>query len=89
MDKFEEKFTDLDVQTAYMEDTISNTTAVSMPQDQVDDLMQRVAEESNVELQQEMGSRETDRVADLSPGETIREEDSTLAERLRALRPAT
>ncbi|KLO19876.1 hypothetical protein SCHPADRAFT_864504 [Schizopora paradoxa] len=89
MDKFEEKFTDLDVQTAYMEDTISSTTAVSMPQDQVDDLMLRVADEANIELQQEMNKESANKVADLSPGEALREEDSTLAERLRALRPAT
>ena len=36
MDKFESQFSDLDVQTSYMEETMSNTTAVSMPQDEVD-----------------------------------------------------
>ena len=42
MDKFEQQFTDLDVQTGYMEDTMQDSTAVSTPQDQVDILMQRV-----------------------------------------------
>lgn len=42
MDKFEQQFADLDVQTGYMEDTMRDTTAVSMPQDQVDLLMQKV-----------------------------------------------
>lgn len=42
MDKFEQQFADLDVQTGYMEDTMHDSTAVSTPQDQVDLLMQRV-----------------------------------------------
>lgn len=42
MDKFEQQFTDLDVQTGYMEETMNDTTAVSTPQDQVDLLMQKV-----------------------------------------------
>ena len=90
MDKFESQFTDLDVQTSYMEDTMSSTTAVSTPQDQVDLLMQQMADEAKIELQHEMGSKDLEgKVADLSPREKIGEEDSSLAERLRALRPAT
>ncbi|KAI5119504.1 hypothetical protein M0805_002440 [Coniferiporia weirii] len=90
MDKFESQFSDLDVQTSYMEDTISSTTAVSTPQDEVDLLMQRVAEEANIELQHEMGSKSLEgTVAELPNNERVREEDSNLAERLRALRPAT
>ena len=42
MDRFETQFTDLDVQTGYMEDTMNNSTASTTPQDQVDLLMQRV-----------------------------------------------
>jgi charged multivesicular body protein 1 len=45
MDKFESQFADLDVQTSYMEDTMQNTTAVSTPQDQIDELMKQTAEE--------------------------------------------
>lgn len=90
MDKFESQFSDLDVQTSYMEDTMSSTTAVSMPTDQVDSLLQQVAEENNIELQHEMGDKGLEgKVADLTPGEKLREEDSKLAERLRALRPAS
>ena len=90
MDKFESQFSDLDVQTSYMEDTMSSTTAVSMPTDQVDMLLQQVAEEANIELQHEMGDKALEgKVADLTPGEKLKEEDAKLAERLRALRPAT
>lgn len=45
MDRFESQFSDLDVQTSYMEDTMQSTTAVSTPQDQVDDLLRQTAEE--------------------------------------------
>jgi charged multivesicular body protein 1 len=89
MDKFESQFADLDVQTSYMEDAMGSTTAVSTPQDQVDTLMRQTAEEANIELQQDLAAKE---VPDISPPErapAIGEEDSSLADRLRALRPAT
>jgi len=89
MDKFEAQFSDLDVQTSYMEDAMSSTTAVSTPQDQIDQLMRQAAEEANIELQHDLADKDLDVVADLGPREKIREEDANLAERLRALRPAT
>lgn len=88
MDKFEAQFSDLDVQTSYMEDTISNTTAVTMPQDQVDLLMQQMADETKVELQQNLGESEIP-TQELNSKEAVSQEDDRLAERLRALRPAT
>jgi len=91
MDKFESQFSDLDVQTSYMEDAMGSTTAVSTPQDQVDGLMKQMAEEANIELQHDLAATEVP--AELSsPPErapAIGEEDSKLADRLRALRPAT
>jgi charged multivesicular body protein 1 len=89
MDKFEAQFSDLDVQTSYMEDAMGSTTAVSTPQDQVDSLMRQMAEEANIELQQDLAAKE---VPDLAPPQrapAIGEEDGNLADRLRALRPAT
>ncbi|KAF8592647.1 hypothetical protein K439DRAFT_1625982 [Ramaria rubella] len=88
MDKFESQFADLDVQTSYMEDTMSSTNAVSTPQDQIDSLMNQMAEEANIEVQQDLGARDLNKVADL-PKERVGEEDKQLADRLRALRPAT
>ena len=90
MDKFESQFTDLDVQTSYMEDTMSSTTAVSTPQDEVDALMKQTAEEANIELQHDLASKDLESVPDLAAKEpvTIGEEDDKLAARLRALRPA-
>ena len=89
MDKFESQFSDLDVQTSYMEETMSNTTAVSTPQDEVDALMKPTAEEANIELQHDLASKDLASVPDLTPKEKIGEEDDLLAARLRALRPAT
>ncbi|KAI0774450.1 vacuolar assembly protein DID2 [Fomes fomentarius] len=87
MDKFESQFSDLDVQTSYMEETMSNTTAVSTPQDEVDALLKQTAEEANIELQHDLASREAPVIE--VPKEKIGEEDDKLAARLRALRPAT
>ena len=89
MDKFEGQFADLDVQTSYMEDAMSNTTAVSMPQDEVDALLKQTAEEANIELQHDLAARDVSQVPDVAPKEAVGEEDDRLAARLRALRPAT
>jgi charged multivesicular body protein 1 len=90
MDKFETQFSDLDVQTSYMEDAMSSTTAVSTPQDQIDHLMRQTAEEANIELQHDLAAKDLSGVVpDLTKSETIGEEDNKLVERLRALRPST
>ena len=91
MDKFESQFSDLDVQTSYMEDAMGSTTAVSTPQDQVDALMRQTAEEANIELQHDLA---TNQVPDViaAPERTsavVAEEDGSLADRLRSLRPAS
>ncbi|KAG6821533.1 hypothetical protein H0H93_000042 [Arthromyces matolae] len=91
MDKFEAQFADLDVQTSYMEDAMSSTTATATPQDQVDLLLRQTAEEANIELQHDLAAKDTNLVDNLTSQEktTVGEEDNRLAERLRALRPAT
>ena len=90
MDKFETQFSDLDVQTSYMEDSISTTTAVSTPQDQIDLLMQQMADEAKIELQHGLGETElAGKVADLNSKDKVVQEDDLLTERLRALRPAS
>ncbi|TEB30083.1 vacuolar assembly protein DID2 [Coprinellus micaceus] len=88
MDKFESQFTDLDVQTGYMEDAMSATTAISTPQDQIDLLLKQTAEEANIELAQDLNTDKLN-VAEVTPPVTLKDEDDKLAERLRALRPAT
>ena len=46
MDKFERQFEDLDVQSASMDQAMSNTTTLSTPQSDVDSLMHEVADEA-------------------------------------------
>ncbi|WVF66588.1 hypothetical protein IAT40_001328 [Kwoniella sp. CBS 6097] len=96
MDKFESQFADLDVQTSYMESTMSDTTALTTPQDQVDTLMQQVADENGLEIQHGLGEASVPNkelpapTAAVSEASSVnKEEDGKLAERLRALRPAT
>ncbi|WFD32266.1 hypothetical protein MSPP1_003311 [Malassezia sp. CBS 17886] len=93
MDKFENQIEDVDVHTSYMESTMSSTTAQGMPQDQVDTLMQQVAEQNGIEVNQQLGSASLQgKVAELPTAQRATpttEQDDALAQRLRALRPAT
>lgn len=50
MDKFEKQFEDLDVQSKTMENAMSSTTSASMPEAQVDNLMQQIADEAGFVL---------------------------------------
>ncbi|KAJ3416367.1 Charged multivesicular body protein 1b [Chytridiales sp. JEL 0842] len=84
MDKFEQQFEDLDVQTAYMEGSMSQSTAMTTPIDQVDDLMQQVADENGLELQMELPGVES-KGFKLGTA-TIEGEQDELAERLAKLR---
>jgi len=89
MDKFESQFSDLDVQTSYMESTMSDTTALTTPQDQVDTLISQVADENGLEISQKVGQGNVPAstpVPAVQEREGGLEEDGKLAERLRALR---
>uniref|UniRef100_A0A6B2LJI1 Chromatin-modifying protein 1a n=1 Tax=Arcella intermedia TaxID=1963864 RepID=A0A6B2LJI1_9EUKA len=55
MDKFERQFEDMDVQSEYVENTINQTTALTTPQGQVDDLIQEVATVHGLELTEQLG----------------------------------
>ncbi|KAJ1963567.1 Charged multivesicular body protein 1b-2 [Dipsacomyces acuminosporus] len=80
MDKFESQFEDLDVQTGYMEGAMGGATTLTTPQDEVDSLMQQVADEAGLELKQELGNMEAPQGLP---------EDSELTERLARLRNAS
>lgn len=81
MDKFETQFEDLDVQSSYMENAMGSTTVTATPQDEVDLLMQKVADEAGLETNASLTSAETPRK--IGPTEV---EEDRLGERLRALR---
>lgn len=88
MEKFESQFADLDVQTSYMESTMGSTVATSTPQDQIDLLLKQTADENNIELQQELSTSQLPTPELTERASTVGEEDRSLADRLRALRPA-
>lgn len=81
MDKFETQFEDLDVATGYYENATSSATATATPQEDVDRLMNQVADEAGVELNQEMAAATP--ATKIGPTDQKEEE---LGERLRKLR---
>ena len=59
MDKFEQQFEDMDVQSQYVENAMSQTTTLSTPQDQVEGLIQQVATEHGLQLAETLGLAKT------------------------------
>lgn len=51
MEKFIQQSDDLELQTKYMDSAIGESTSSSTPQDQVDDLLLRIADTNDLELQ--------------------------------------
>lgn len=86
MDKFESQFEDLDVQTEYMEGAMAGTTTMTTPQNEVETLMQQVADEHGLELNQELGQLEPSKVLGDQAKQKEKDEDALLTERLKALR---
>ncbi|XP_030620532.1 charged multivesicular body protein 1b [Chanos chanos] len=82
MDKFEHQFETLDVQTAQMEDTMGNTTTLTTPQNEVDSLMQEMADEAGLDLNMELPQGQTGSV-----GTSVASaEQDELSQRLARLR---
>jgi charged multivesicular body protein 1 len=54
MDKFEKQFEDLDLTTGVMEQSMQQSTAQTMPETQVESLMQQVADEHGLEFQSDI-----------------------------------
>merc|ERR1719204_2520661 len=54
MDKFEEQFEDMDLNAQYMEQAMDTSTAQSMPQTQVDELMSQIADENGIDLESKL-----------------------------------
>lgn len=86
MDKFESQFEDLDVQTEYMEGAMAGTTSMTTPQNEVETLMQQVADEHGLELGQELNQLEPSKMLGEQTKQKEKDEDALLTERLKALR---
>jgi len=86
MDKFERQFEDLDVQSSYMENTMSSTVATSIPQNAVDGLMQQVADEAGLELNMQLPQGETSTISAPASATAASVEQDDLTQRLAKLR---
>ncbi|TMW47144.1 hypothetical protein DOY81_007762 [Sarcophaga bullata] len=86
MEKFEQQFEDLDVQSSVMENTMSDTTTTSVPQGDVDNLLQQVADEAGLELNMELPSGVQSSAIGAST--QVSAEQDELTQRLARLRQA-
>jgi charged multivesicular body protein 1 len=84
MDKFETQFEDLDVQSSYMDNTMSQSTTTAVPQGDVENLLQQVADEAGLELKLELPTNPQS----LSSLSTTTTEQDELTQRLARLRQA-
>ncbi|XP_059919642.1 charged multivesicular body protein 1b [Gadus macrocephalus] len=82
MDKFEGQFETMDVQTAHMEETMGNTTTLTTPQNEVDTLMHKMADEAGLDLNMELPQSQTGSVAST----VASSEQDELSQRLAKLR---
>ncbi|KAG5677509.1 hypothetical protein PVAND_007265 [Polypedilum vanderplanki] len=85
MDKFEQQFEDLDVQSSVMENTMNSTVTTSVPQNDVDALMLRVADEAGLELNMDLPSAAASTIGTTVQASTEQDE---LTARLAKLRQA-
>jgi charged multivesicular body protein 1 len=84
MDKFENQFEDLDALTNYYEGATNNVNALTTPQEDVDELMNQMADEAGIEMKQ--GLNETKVDIETPPVTVSEQKEDQLAQRLRALR---
>jgi charged multivesicular body protein 1 len=84
MDKFEQQFESLDVQTNVMGDAMQSTTTMTTPASQVDALMQEVADEAGIELNMNLPSAQAGTVG--IGASTASHEQDELTKRLAKLR---
>ena len=85
MDKFESSFESADQRTMYMENAMNSATASSMPEDQVDSLLQQVSDEHGLAFKMSAADASTAPVAQRGRAEADDAADS-LEQRLAALR---
>jgi charged multivesicular body protein 1 len=91
MDQFEKQFEDLDVQSEYVEGAMSKSTALSTPQEEVDDLIAMTAEEHHIDLKEKFselpaGARKVKEPKVEEPEQNVPEQKDELLERLSRLK---
>lgn len=83
MDQFERQFENLDVQSQFVENAMSNTTSMSTPEDSVNALMQQVADEHQLDLRTQFNELGP---APVGVPETAPPQEDDLTARMAALR---
>lgn len=87
MEKFETQFEDMDVRTSVMEDAMGSATTLSTPKDQVDLLIQQVADEAGLEVTDQLAMAGSVPSAIGTPAASVvSNSDDQLSRRLAALR---
>lgn len=82
MDRFEQQFESLDVQSSVMSDAMQSTTTMTTPQNEVDALMQQVADEAGIELNQNLPQAQSATIG----VSTASQDQDELTQRLAKLR---
>jgi len=83
MDRFEREFENLDVQSQVMEDTMMASSTLSTPQNQVDNLMQEVADEAGLDLNMDLPSAQSTSIGASTQASVEQDELSQRLARLR------
>lgn len=88
MEKFESQFEDLDSSSQYYEGVTNDISANSQPQEEVDLLMNQLADEAGLELKHDLNETNVDTTLIEEPlrVQATEEQEDRLTERLRALR---
>lgn len=87
MDGFEKSFEDVDVRSEYIEQAINSSTSAAMPEEDVENLLQQVADEHGLEFRSKMNQATPSSEPVVQQGASLPEaEEDKLAERLRRLR---
>lgn len=86
MEKFESQFEDMDVRTSVMEDAMGSATTLTTPKDQVDLLIQQVADEAGLEITDQLANAGSIPSAIGTPSVASSANEDQLSRRLAALR---
>lgn len=82
MSKFESQFEDLDVRAATMENSMGNAVTLSAPEDQVNSLMKKVADEQQLDISAWLANAPSA----IGTSESAKVDDEGLSRRLAAIR---
>ncbi|KAJ1616757.1 charged multivesicular body protein 1b [Pavlovales sp. CCMP2436] len=89
MEGFEKSFEDVDVRSEYIEQAINSSTSAAMPEEDVENLLQQVADEHGLEFRSKMNqATPSSAPVEQAVASLPEAEEDKLAERLRRLREA-